>query len=201
MLLDHAGAIFLPADSPLYLPLRCFGRLAFPIFAFLIAQGCRLTHDLSGYLKRLFLFALVAQLPYMLAFGGYGGSVMLTFFLAGAGISFYESAHTHVYAPIAALPVLLMALMAHWTDSDYGAFGVLLVFIIYLCGENRAAYAVCLTVGLFLFYPNPFFFFASLSTLALLGYQGERGKGGKWFFYWFYPVHLFIFYLLARCFV
>ena len=192
MLADHIGAILISPDSALYLPLRCFGRMAFPLFAFFVAQGCRKTHDLPGYLRRLFLFALVAQGPYMLAFGYFSGSVILTFFLAGAGIALYEAAREHVWAPLAVFPVLCMALMAYWTDSDYGPLAVLLIFAIYLCGDNRAAWAICMTVALYLFYANPFFLFASVSTVMLLFYHGELGRGSKWFFYWFYPVHLLI---------
>lgn len=173
MLIDHATHLFYPPAVPLskelpvfemlsmlggsgmaygeaYYLLRGLGRIAFPIFAFFVAEGCRKTRDLPAYLKRLFQFTLLTQVPFMLAIGPQNGSIMLTFFLAAAGISLYRSAREYVPAPVAAAPVLFMACMAHWMNTDYGPIAIFLVFALYLCGDNRAASAVCLTVGLFL---------------------------------------------------
>src|SRR5690242_15645907 len=81
MLIDHIGvtlnAIYryniagfemMNVTSDAYDSFRVVGRLSFPIFAFLIAEGCAHTHDLKAYRKRLFFFGLLSQLPYQ-AFG------------------------------------------------------------------------------------------------------------------------------------
>lgn len=196
MLVDHAAACFCPADSPWWLVLRGFGRLAFPIFAFFIAEGCRRSRSLSDYAKRLFLFALVAQLPFMMVFRKPGGSVILTFFLAVAAVVLYERGRDTLPRPVAALVALPMALMAYWMDTDYGWLGVLLIFALYLCGKNRSARYVCFTVGLFWFYGGLYMIFALCALPLLHCYNGHRGVGGKWFFYWFYPVHLLALYLI-----
>ena len=65
MLIDHIGVIIFPN----ILWLRLLGRLAFPLFAFFITEGFRKTSDVKKYLQRLFILALVSQLPYWTAFG------------------------------------------------------------------------------------------------------------------------------------
>lgn len=249
MLIDHLAAIFDPMaaivspDAFIYYLPRFLGRLAFPIFAFFLAEGCQKTRDLSAYIKRLFLFAIAAQIPFSLAFQTLGGSVILTFFLAAAGISFYQSARAYVPAPVAVLPVLLMAVLAVLSDSDYGWIGVLLVFSLYLCstkgrkllvlgiwltvlyllipilqvyqpalfsllqGENPAVLWQSVVSGLNLWFPFwlPFYLLqtgsAILALIPLHFYSGQRGRGSKYFFYIFYPAHLLIFFIIARCMV
>jgi hypothetical protein len=66
MLIDHIGAVLYP-DMRI---LRIIGRLAFPIFVFLIAEGYRRTKDLSDYMGRLMVFALISQLAFNAAFLG-----------------------------------------------------------------------------------------------------------------------------------
>lgn len=196
MLLDHFAAVFVSETSFLWFLMRGIGRLSFPIFAYFVAEGCARTHDLPGYAKRLFLFALAAQLPYMFAFQTGGASVILTFFLAVSAISFYESARDSIGPVLAVLPALLPALYAELAVADYGMFGVLLVLALYLSRNNRTAQFFLLLFFLVVFYQNIYAVFACCALLPLKFYRGSRGRGGKWFFYWFYPAHLLLFGLI-----
>lgn len=159
MVIDHTDGIFhllggvAGPDDLLFYLFRFLGRLSFPIFAYLLAEGCRRTRDLPKYLGRLAIFAAVSQLPFVLAFGQSGGSVILTFFLAAGGIFLYQKVRAGRRSHVAALlPVLAAALLAWLTDSDYGWMGVLIVFALYLCGEDRKRQSICLAVSLFLLY-------------------------------------------------
>ena len=66
MLLDHIWAVGL-VDSDLF---TCIGRIAFPIFAFLLAEGFRRTKNRKRYAMRLFLFALISEVPFNLMVSG-----------------------------------------------------------------------------------------------------------------------------------
>ena len=96
MVIDHVGMLFeplsglFPRDSLWYYAFRYVGRLAFPIFAYFVAEGCRRTHDYTAYLKRLFLFALLTQIPLYIAMPEDGRSVITTFFLASLAIGVYR---------------------------------------------------------------------------------------------------------------
>jgi len=69
MLVDHTAIFLYPnfIGKSLYGWMRSFGRLAFPIYAFLIVNGYEKTHDVKRYLTRLIAFATVSQIPYVLA--------------------------------------------------------------------------------------------------------------------------------------
>lgn len=144
MLVDHVDAVFhvmggLYPDSELpYFALRILGRMSAPIFFFFVAEGCARTHDLQNYLRRLFLFALLAQLPFTLAFQTWGGSVILTLFLGASAVWFCEALQDRgCPALLALLPALPLAALAEWMDSDYGWVGVLMIPALYLLRDRR----------------------------------------------------------------
>ena len=227
MLLDHMAVVFPGLFAGLGLPAaldllpRCAGRLAFPIFAYFVAEGCRRTRFFHRYLIRLGVCALVSQAPYTLATGIRGGNVVLTLFLAAAAVWGYERLVKSDYSvTMAALPLLGACVLALALNTDYGFPGVLLVFALYLCGEDRKRLLACLGAGaaaIYLVY-NPLMGFLSLpallpevvqaylaaalpsallyflcaeaSLLPLSRYRGQLGAQNKWFFYVFYPAHL-----------
>ena len=234
MLVDHWGMVFQPMEpfvgpeSLLYYLPRYVGRLAFPIFAYFVAEGCRRTHYFPKYLIRLGIFAAVAEIPYLLTTGVAGGSVVLTFFLAaGAIYAFREISRRENASPaLALIPLLAACVLALFLNTDYGLPGVLLVFALYLCGEDRKKLLLCMGVGLALIYLvyHPMLGVLSLPALtpgmigAYLGqtiplhllyalcaeaallllsrYNGRLGVQSKWFFYWFYPLHLLVLWVI-----
>lgn len=226
MLLDHIGAVllsramqlrgamevvdqqtflaFLDANAELYyanIILRTVGRIAFPIFCFLLVQGFLHTHDLKKYLSRLFLFALLSEIPYDLAMSGTlfawdYQNVYFTLFLGVSTLSFIQLLENkkdwHVLWRVlgGVLAVAIGAGVAKLLKADYDLLGVFVITLLYIFRRKKT-----LSMGLscvVLMQPAAF-----VSLLPVYLYNGERGSNIKWLFYLFYPVHLCILYVLA----
>lgn len=148
MLIDHVGMIFF-ADVLL---LRIIGRLAFPIFAYLIASGAVHTSDKARYLGRLLLLAVISEAPFQLAtFGRVSGpptrNVFFTLFLGLAGIcafAWLKAWRRRTGAMLGLLAMVACGVAASKAGSDYGYVGVLLISLMYLCLGRRLLSAVAL---------------------------------------------------------
>lgn len=201
MLIDHFTHVYLSYTSDIYWILRGIGRLAFPIYCFLLVEGFRHTSDYVQYLVRMGLFALIAEIPFDLALYGvpfYWGyqSVMLTMFIGLAGLGAYRwcvNRQLPIYAMLAAVAAIVTAWLV---DCDYGAEGVLLIFLFYLFQYAPVKRAVALGVWCVLF--GGLEVWGAFAVIPIALYNGERGNSGrwfKWFGYLFYPVHLFLLWL------
>ncbi len=175
--------------------LRYIGRPAFPIFCFLLVEGYVHTRDVKKYALRLGVFALISDIPFDLALRGtplYPGyqNVFFTLFI---GLLVIWCLDAHQEKPwIGAVAMAVGALLAEYVlNTDYGAFGVLLIAVLYLTRERRALQCV---VGAIL---SAWETTAPLAFVLIWFYNGERGRQPKWFFYWFYPVHLLLYYLIG----
>lgn len=210
MLIDHVGAVFFEE----LVILRVIGRLAFPIFAFLIANGYFHTRSLSKYIMRMGIFALVSEIPFDLAFFGKIGlehqNVFFTLFLALLALWVYDKIKEKDFRAsysVAVIAVIGVGVVANLLATDYGLFGVLMVFFFH---EHRnkpvtGAVAVCI-VNLFmglsaLIYiamtPGVTFqfmyivqSFGVIGALLTLTYNKLKGRGIQLLNYAFYPVHL-----------
>ena len=181
-----------------YLLLRMVGRLAFPIFAFLIVEGYRHTHDRWRYGRNLLVFALLSEIPWNLVHTGtwhYSQqNVFFTLFLGYAGICVVESLRQDWRRQTLALLGLLAASIV--LRADYGCNGFGFILLVYMLRRNRLLQAVigsCMLGGRWI---------AGLAFIPINMYNGRRGfvKGRVWkyAFYAFYPVHLAVIYLIQR---
>lgn len=141
MTCDHAGLQMLP-QFPI---LRIIGRIAFPIFAYFIAEGCRYTRDRKKYLLTMAGFAAVCQLVYYFATGSLYMSVLVSFTVAIGLIYLMDRctcvgcADTNFWAAATAFQGVLLLCwflpdLAPGTDLglDYGFCGILLPCLAYL---------------------------------------------------------------------
>lgn len=199
MLIDHIGVVLLSGGShslfSVYSLCRGIGRIAFPIFCFLLVEGFCHTSNVKKYILRMLGFACVAEIPYDLAFYGKivkldGQNVMFTFVIALVVLMLVGkrekvSGDWWVF-------VLAGCALAWFFSTDGSFFGIVLIWVFYDFRENHLYRNVIAGVTM-CWQPT------SLFTLPLVeGYNGERGRGSKYFFYWFYPLHLFVLWLLAR---
>ena len=193
MTLDHIGVHLFPQC----LLLRIIGRLAMPIYAYMIAEGCAHTRNRKQYLLQLAGMALVCQLVYFIAMGSLFQCILVTFTLSILLIYAIESP-VRWHAPAAFCGVvfftLLLPQLLQGTDYaiDYGLWGVLLPVAVYL-GKTRKQKLLLCAVALCLLALESggiqWLGLAALLPLAL--YSGKRGKAPlKWLFYLYYPLHL-----------
>ena len=207
MLCDHLGYLFFP-EFPIF---RLIGRVSFPIFCFFISEGCAHSAHMGRYLRRLFCFALLSEVPYNLVVFGTpvnwrSQNTMFTLFL-GAFCVWLVKYHFRAHPGFTVLAVGALAFAAGPLRLDYGSFGVLLVIAFYLFRGSRKNAFLCFA-GLNLAFSSlrlltsaspwrvhPLEPFALAACLPLAAYNGERGRfSWKWFFYLFYPLHLLSLY-------
>lgn len=195
MALDHTGAVLYPSQ----IWLRCLGRIAFPIFCFLIVEGFFHTHDVRRYMGRLGVFALISEIPYDLAFRGVPLEYdhQNVFFTLLIGIGMVVLLERNREWPVKAVILLLAMWLAVLIRSDYNFRGVLLIFVFYIFHESRW---LAVTAGGFwnFLYQGVIQKYGVLSVLPLALYNGERGRKMKYFFYIFYPAHLLLLYGISR---
>ena len=202
MTIDHIGAYLFPQS----LILRIIGRLAFPIFAYMIAEGCTYTKDRKKYLLTMIGCAALFQLVYFIAMGSVYQYIFVTFSLSIALITALDKAKSQPkYIPIAAAVLLgivfsttILPKILPGFKIDYGLFGVLLPVFVYF-GRNKWEKLLLFTIGLILVSGTSsilqWFSLATVPVIAL--YNGKRGRYKmKNFFYIYYPAHLVAIYLI-----
>ena len=192
MLTDHIGAVFFPQ----LLILRLIGRWAFPLYAFLAADGAAHTHSGGRYVGRLLLAALVSEIPFRLAFSvpfsEFGCPSVLFTLAAGVSACLLFRYRKPGWAAAGSL-VLLAA--AQLLGTDYGAYGAALVLVFYLLRERPAGQAAAgsaLTVGYSLLFRAPLQMFALPALTVGMFANGKRGRDARLWFYAFYPGHLLV---------
>jgi len=209
MLTDHIGAVFPAPRTPFVM--REIGRIAFPIFAYMIAQGCKRTRNIYKYAARLLIFALISEIPFDLAFRLTPGinflkdtNVYFTLFLGVACIALYELLKTKLKLPwpLALLLAVVPSALGNMLTTDYGTLGVAFILVFYFAKpENRIWRTAAMILVVFteygvefLKFPSAYnrglFLFALLAAPLVFLYNGKQGPKLKWSFYAFYPVHL-----------
>ena len=204
MTVDHLGLMLFPQE----LLFRCIGRLAMPIFAYMIAEGCRHTKSKGRYLLRLAAVAVVCQLVYFFALRDLLQCIFVTFSMSIALIWLFEAGQNRggmgwlYLAPGIFAAWFICRVLPDCIPGfavDYSIFGVLLPVFVYL-GQNPMQRISYLAVGLVLLCLDcgGIQWLSLLSIPLLLLYDGSRGKARlKYFFYLYYPAHLVVIWLLA----
>ena len=209
MFLDHYGAIL----APWMISYRVIGRLSFPVFCFLLAEGVHRTRSPGKYALRLFIAALISELPFDYAFFGkvfwYNQNVMITLLLGLLAILAVERMPVVWLKPVA---VLLFLLMADILEADYGMHGVLLMLLFGL--TDRFPWKRWIQfIGMVLIFADmrssvlltvfgvdiTLQMFGALAIVPIAFYSGKKhthNKAVQWGFYLFYPAHLLILHFM-----
>lgn len=201
---------FMTDNAALYFTdtaLRMIGRIAFPIFAFLLIEGFLHTRNVMKYALNLGIFALVSEIPFNLAFMSNPWdityqNVFFTLFLAllvmigfkAAEERFREKKILYGFLHIVILAVGMAAGFA--LRTDYSGYGVAVIAVMYLLRRNRMLQAAAGCIGLTAMMLNEVFSFFALIPIKL--YNGKRGLNLKYAFYLFYPGHILLLYAIGK---
>jgi len=205
MFIDHVGAavleyipqIELPAVNTAYYIMRYIGRLAFPIYCFLLVEGYHHTRNQMRYLRDLLIFAVISEIPFEICFMSEVGNgfhnVYWTLSIGMAVMMALDYAKTK-YTNATWMNLLIMVVGAYAAETlgcDYGAIGVLLIFILFQTRDDRAKQSIFGGIAMLYEVTGP------IAFVLTYFYNGKRKiKKYKYAFYAFYPVHLIILYLI-----
>lgn len=211
MLIDHTTAIFVQPYSPLYIVGRGIGRIAFPIFCFLVVEGFFHTRSVKKYLLRLGVFALISEIPFDFALWDASymrnhfshQNIFFTLFIGLLTIAVYDYvAKKYKTEPftlnlLSVITIVAGGVLATLLKTDYSFYGILIILVFYIFHYNKKAMAIAyvLLIG---------FLFGGWSLLAIGAlpliwfYNGEKGPNVKYAFYAFYPVHLLLLGWIAQ---
>lgn len=223
MLCDHMWATVVTGNDWL----TVIGRIAFPIFAFMTVEGFFYTKNLKKYVKRLFVFALISEIPFNLVAGGsffypLHQNVLWTFLIGVGLMKINENAKDKklsVRILTAAITAAMGFLLGILSFCDYHYAGIFTVLVFYFFRE-RKWYNFALQ-AFFLWYINieilsGFYYeweifgtkievvrqgVALLALIPIWLYKGKQGlynKAVKNLYYWFYPAHLLVLWLLRQ---
>ena len=194
----------------IYMAMRIIGRFAFPIYCFLLVEGFQKTHNVKKYLGRMFLFALISEVPFDLAFSGKAWYpayqnvffTLLLGLLVIAGLHLVEQhfagttvGKTILRVGLNAVIILTGCVLALVLKTDYDFKGILAITVLYLF-RNRKKAQMWAGVIIFLLMDS-LEMFAALSFILIWFYNGTRGRQNKYFFYFFYPAHLLLLWLVC----
>ena len=214
MFIDHIGYVIFPN----HFWLRYIGRIAFPIYAFLISEGLKKTSNIKKYLKNLLILAVTSEIFYDLCFNKnislfYKTNTVYTLFIASLSIYLYNKNYNNITKY---LSLLLGLSISYILKTDYDILGVLLIFIFYFL-HNKYQYLIYGIIWVNIKYlsnisyilqyifnkniylPNIYvinslglYLFTIVPFLIIMFYNNKKGNSLKYIFYILYPLHLFI---------
>lgn len=227
MLIDHIGAVVLERGVLRYqdmvynmgilgttwgqrmqdvdILLRSVGRIAFPIFCFLLVEGYVHTGNYRRYLRSMLVFALVSEVPFDLAVWNtplymHGQNIYFTLSIGLLALYFLDRLKPVDIVwrgTVSGLIVVGACLAAYVLQVDYGPYGVLLILLFYYLRGKRLPLFLAGSAMLILTEGSIFGFYFILSMACICLYNGTRGRlRHKYLFYWFYPVHLLMLFAL-----
>ena len=232
MLIDHMAAVLVPTIMLLVLPkgdnlesawdtwnrayilLRGIGRIAFPLYAFMLVEGFYYTRNVWKYLGRLLVFSLISELPFNYAFSGgvwidtssrnvfFTLSIALLSMIGLKALSDKKEQLGIWNYPLSVGLIAVAFAIAQILNTDYGGYGVLLILVLYFFRDDKVVYRdIFYAVALSLIAANS----SEIELVALLDivlfhcYNRQKGKTiSKYFFYLFYPIHLIILGLIRH---
>ncbi|MCX7748066.1 MAG: conjugal transfer protein TraX [Clostridia bacterium] len=220
MTIDHIGVLLIPPDSSV--PFRSIGRLAFPIFCFLITEGYQYTKNIQKYLIRLLIFALLSEIIVdKIFFSSYfyiqSQNIFFTLFiglLTMIGMDYCQYFSDKIKEKIISnspigkffnltlefilrVIVLIIAILTTLIiKPEFSLLGLAMILAFYLF-KNKPVLIIVSTILINILYFEWVQLFACLALVPILLYNGKEGRKLKYFFYTYYPIHLILIFLIS----
>lgn len=222
MTIDHVGAClgviyvnnqyYLSGlmDLDTYSILRTIGRLAFPIFCYLIVEGLFYTRDVMNYIIRLLVFALISQIPFSLMTKktpfAFEQNLNVYFTLALglitiALINYFKKRYNSkdipmpIFLLLSAVAIICSTSFANTINTDYAGYGVLVIVIFYVFRDKPLLISVALLIATLLM-SNVTELYALLAMIPIVLHNHKKGFSMKYVFYMYYPAHMLILYFV-----
>ncbi|MGN0298437.1 MAG: TraX family protein [Lachnospiraceae bacterium] len=213
MLIDHAGFVVFANN----MTMRTIGRVAFPIFCFLLAEGADKTSNWKKYALRLLFFAVISEPVADYAFYGnyfYLGyqNVFWTLLLGLLAIECYKKCWDKLQVintkerVLCTIGFLVCFIAAEFFCTDYGAFGIAMIMVIYIIKtrypkDKHQNLVMSISIALLCIAYGGVEAFAAFAAVPIFFYNGKRGWNHpvmKYGFYAFYPIHLAVLALVRE---
>lgn len=197
MTIDHIGHFILDPTTDMYLMFRIVGRLAFPIFAYLLIVGYFKTSNFAKYLITILVLGLMFQLPtlYSPLING-DGNIFLTLSLGLILIYVLDANFNNILKCIAGIVLVWMFKLL---NLDYGILAAIMFITYYLVQKHEFNMVNKLVIMIVPYTIYSYLYMSKLQIYGLLAipliliYNGERGKYiNKYFFYAYYPIHILV---------
>lgn len=206
MIIDHfACAVCNPSvlgcSPEVYRNLRRIGRIAFPIYCFLLVEGFFHTKNVWKYLRNLVLFAVISEIPFNMAIFGHvfypkGQNVYFTLALGLCAMILLKrfAGFRMPQLLLQAAIIAMFLFLGEYLDVDYHWKGIAYIVMFYYLKELKIRESLSAVAGAVAFavYEPP----AVLAFVPLYLYNGKRGWQIKYLFYAIYPLHLAVFGML-----
>jgi len=203
MIMDHfaASVYWLMAgyDSNICFVMRKIGRIAFPIYCFLLVEGFYHTRNVTKYLRNCLLFAVLSEIPFNMAIFGsviypYGQNVYFTLCIGLCALIMLDHYRGRQEVKCVLLRLIIIVMAAYIgevLEVDYHWKGVLFIIMFYYIRNMQEWIRNCAVVCAFAYEGT-----APLAVIPIHFYNGKRGRQIKYLFYAIYPLHLLIFGLI-----
>ena len=223
MIIDHTSVAFFK-QTTLF---NVIGRIAFPIFAFQISEGYIHTKNLKRYFLRLFCFAIISQVPFMLFdsmfTSNFTFNIFGTLFIGLLVILLYDKIsncsfkltnnkkfNLTINKIFGFITAILLGVVSQICHFDYGFWGVAIIFLFYIFKNDKIGMLIfyitaCIIkygVNIIIYGYHYIYILLCLGTIIpiifIYLYNGKQGKKIKYLLYAFYPVHLLILYFIFK---
>lgn len=205
MTIDHVGKILFPS----FVIFNIVGRLSFPIFAYMIAEGWKYTSNKKRYMITIWGMGILYQIIYYIFYSSLYMGIFITYglsllFIYAIEYFINKKKLYFIVSPIIIVSIVFIGCVEYllpYRDFavDYGLVGVAIPVVVYFSrSKSERLCLLFLLLCSLVFIYDIIQIFTLLSVLLLFFYNGKRGSRNlKYFFYIYYPLHLLIIWFIS----